>query len=81
MVAHLPLGRTGNLAKTISNFLRADKYSISEVEITGKPVNLGDGEGIQVPCKLNLTVRSKFANIFYKIRIRPYMLDFSTSVF
>ena len=32
-------------------------------EITGKLVNLGDGEGMQVPCKLKLTGRSKFANI------------------
>ena len=44
-------------------FLRADKYSRCVVEITGKPVNLGDGEGMQVPCKLKLTGRSKFVNI------------------
>ena len=63
IVGHLPLGKTGNFAKTIFYFLRADKYSICEVEITGKSVNLGDGEGIQVPCKLKLTGRSKFVNI------------------
>ena len=51
IVRHLPLGKTGNFAKTIFYFLRADKYSISEIEITGKPVNLGNGEGMQVPCK------------------------------
>ena len=52
IVGHLPLGKTGNFAKTIFYFLRADKYSICEDEITGKPVNLGDGQGMQVPCKL-----------------------------
>ena len=31
-----------------------------------QPVNLGDGEGIQVPYKLKLTGRSKFVNILTK---------------
>ena len=59
----MSLGKTGNFAKTFFYFLRADKYSICEVEITGKPLNLGDGEGMEVPCKLKLTGRSKFVNI------------------
>ena len=59
IVEHLPLGKTGNFVKIMFYFLRADKC---EFEITGKPVNLGDGEGIQVPCKLKLTGRSKFVN-------------------
>ena len=48
-------GKTGNFAKTIFYFLRADKYSISEVEIIEV--------GVQVPCKLKLKGRSKFVNI------------------
>ena len=36
---------------------------LCEVEITGKPVNLGDGDVKQVPCKLKSTGRSKFVNI------------------
>ena len=63
IVGHLPLGKTGNFAKTIFYFLRADKYSICEVEITEKPVSLGDGKGMQVPCKLKLTGKSNFVNI------------------
>ena len=63
IVGHLPLGKTGNFAKTIFYFLRADEYSICEVEITGKSINLSDDEGMQVPCKLKLTGRSKFVNI------------------
>ena len=39
LVGHLPLGKTDNFAKTIFYFLRADKYRICEVEITGKPIN------------------------------------------
>ena len=65
IVGHLLRGKTSNFAKTIFYFLRADKYSICEVEITGKPANLGDGEGMQVPCKLKLTGRSKFVNTLH----------------
>ena len=39
IIGHLPLGKTGNFTKTIFYFLTAVKYSICEVEITGKPVN------------------------------------------
>ena len=63
IVGHLPLDKTGNFAKTIFYFSRTDKCSICEIEITGKPVNLGDGDGKQVPCKLKLTGRSKFVSI------------------
>ena len=59
MVGHLPLGKTGNFVKTIFYFLRAHKYSICEVENTGKHVNLGDGEGMDVPCKVKLKGSSK----------------------
>ena len=55
IIGHLPIDKTGNFAKTIFYFLRADKYIICGVEITGKPVNLGDGEGMAVPCKLKVT--------------------------
>ena len=63
LVGHLPLGKTGNFTKAIFYFLIADRYSICEVEITGKPVSLGNIDGMQVPCKLQLTERSKFVNI------------------
>ena len=59
----MPLGKTGNFAKTVFYFLRAGKYSICDFKITGKLVNIGDGERMQVPCKLNLTGGSKFINI------------------
>ena len=61
IVGYLPLGKMVILPKL--SFTLRDKYSICEVKITGKPVNLGDGVGMQVPCKLKLLGRSKFANI------------------
>ena len=49
---HLPLGCSGKFAKTIFYFLRADEWSECKVIVTGKPVNRGDGDGMQVPCLL-----------------------------
>ena len=50
VVAHLPLGCSGKFSKTIFYFLRADKWSKSKVLVTGKPINFGDGDGMQEPC-------------------------------
>ena len=52
VVEHLSLGCSGKFAKTIFYFLRADEWSECKVIVTGKPVNRGDGDGMQVPCLL-----------------------------
>ena len=49
---HLPLGCSGKFAKTIFYFLRADEWSDCKVIVTGKPVNCGDGDGMQLLCLL-----------------------------
>ena len=49
------LGKSGTFAKIIFYFLRADELSSCKIVVTGKPVNLGDGEDKQVPCKLIFT--------------------------
>ena len=40
--------------------------SSCSVIIKGKAVNLGDGEGMQVPCKLRLSGAGKFVNVLQK---------------
>ena len=54
IVGNLPLGKSGKFAKTIFYFLKAN-VSFCKIVVTGKPVNLGDGDGMQVPCKLLFT--------------------------
>ena len=66
IVGHLQLGNDGKFAKTVFYFLRADEYGSCDVLIKRKPVNLGGGDGIQVPCSLNLTGRKKFIDILKK---------------
>ena len=44
IAGHLPLGK--KFAKMIFCFLRADQDAECKVVITGKEVNLGDGDGM-----------------------------------
>ena len=46
--------------KTVSYFLRASNENCCRVEVTGKRVNLGDGEGLQIPCILHFSGETKF---------------------
>ena len=62
-VGHLPLGCSGKFAKTIFYFLRADEWSECKVIVTGKPVNRGDGDGMQVPCLLKFHVQKSLIGI------------------
>ena len=59
-VGHSSKGKTGRFAKTISFFLRGSHENSSKVEVTGKIVNLGDEEGLQIPFKLHFTVDAKY---------------------
>ena len=52
--------KTGRLAKTISFFLREGNENSCKVEVTGKRVNLNNGEGFQMPCKLHFTGDAKY---------------------
>ena len=66
IVAHLPLGKDGKFAKTVFYFLRADEYGWCNVLIKQKPVNLGNDDGMQVSCTLNLVGQKKFICILQK---------------
>ena len=66
VVRHLPLGKDGRFAKMILYFLSEDTYAECKVIITGKEVNLGDGEGMQVPCLLKISVRKIMLQILCK---------------
>ena len=60
VVGHLSKGRSARFNKTVSYFLRASNENRCRVEVTGKRVNLGDGEGLQIPCILHFSGETKF---------------------
>ena len=49
IMGHSVNGKPGNFAETIFYFLRAEEYILCKTVIRGKPINLGDGDGMQVP--------------------------------
>ena len=69
VVGHLPLGENGKFAKTIFYFLRADPYGKCNITVTGKAVNLGDGDGMQVPCILHLSGQKSMVKILKQQKI------------
>ena len=47
-------------------FIKADELSSCKIVVIGKPVNLGDGDGMQVPCKVMFTGVKKCIDILQK---------------
>ena len=66
VAGHLKKGCNGRFAKTIFYFLRSDAYAKCSVRISGKPVNLVDGEGMQVPCALQFEGEIRFIDTLKK---------------
>ena len=65
VIGHLKKGKSGKFAKLFSCFLK-NECSSFEVIIKGKPVNFGDGEGMQVPCELVITGYKLYLDILKK---------------
>ena len=63
IVGHLQLRKLCKFAKTILYFLKAGELSSCKIVATGKPVNFGDVNGMQVPCKLMSTGVKKCIDI------------------
>ena len=63
VIGHLPLGENGKFARTIFYFPRSDPYAKCNITVVGKAVNLGDGDGMQVPCILHLSRQKSMVEI------------------
>ena len=60
VIGHLPLGKSGKFAKTISCFLKSDKNHHCKITVTGKAANAGGGLGMKAPCQLLFLIEEKF---------------------
>ena len=60
IVGHLKKGKSGRFAKTIFYYLRNHPQANCTAKVTGKRFNLGDGQGLQVPCIFQFTGKRKF---------------------
>ena len=62
-VGHLNKGNSGRFVKSIFYFLRAKHGNTCQVEVRGKRINLGDGQGLQVPFTLQFSGEEKYVKI------------------
>ena len=69
VIGHLPLGENGKFEKTIFHFLCADPYAKCNRTVVGKAVNLGDGDGMQVPCILHLSGQKSMVEILKQQKV------------
>ena len=67
IVGHLALGKNKKFAKMIFYLLKAEQDAERKLLKTGKEVNLGDGDGMQVSCKLKISGSKKWWQYFVKI--------------
>ena len=63
VVGRLKKGFMGRYAKTIFYFLRGDPFSKCTAKKFGPRCNLGDGEGLQVPCELHIVDQKKYVDV------------------
>ena len=62
VIGHLPKRMSARFAKPVSYFLCASNENCCRVEVTDKRVNLGDVEGLQIPCVLHFSGEAKFVS-------------------
>ena len=66
VIGHLKKGETGRYAKTVFYFLRANPLNTANIIVTGKRVNLGDGQGLQIPCTILFPGEEKYTEVLKK---------------
>ena len=60
VISHLKKGKTGRYAKAVFYFLRDNRMNAGIITVTGKRVNFGDGQGLQIPCTISFKGGGKY---------------------
>ena len=63
VIDNLKRGKTGRYAKTVFYFLRTNSVNTASITVTGKRVNFGDGQGLQIPCTTFLKREEKYIEV------------------
>ena len=66
VIGHLKKGKTGRYAKTVFYFLRANPMNTASITVTGKSINFGDGQGLQIPCTILFKGEEKYIEVLIK---------------
>ena len=63
IVRHLKKRKSRCFANTIFYYLQSHSQANCTAKVTGERFNLGDGEGLQVPCILQYSGERKFISV------------------
>ena len=66
VIGHLKKGKTGQYAKTVIYFLRANPMNTASITVTGKRVKFGDGQGLQIPYTILFKGEEKYIDVLKK---------------
>ena len=66
VIGHLKKGKTIRYAKTDFYFLRANPMNAATITVTGKSVNFGNGQGLQIPCTILCKREEIYIEVFKK---------------
>ena len=66
VIGHLKKGKRGRYAKTDFYFLRANPMNAATITVTGKSVNFGNGQGLQIPCTILFKIEEIYIEVLKK---------------
>ena len=66
VVGHLKKGKTCRYAKTAFYLLRANPLNTANITLTGKKLNFGHGQSLQIPCTISSKGEGKYTEILKK---------------
>ena len=66
VIGHLKKGKTIRYAKTDFYFLRANPMNAATITVTGKSVNFGNGQGLQIPCTILFKIEEIYIEVLKK---------------
>ena len=66
VIVHLKKGKTCRYAKTLFYFLRANPMNIASITVTGKRVNFGDRQDLNIPCTILFKREEKYIEVIKK---------------
>ena len=66
VIGQLKKGKTGRYAKAVFYFLRANPMSTACITVTGKRVNSGDGQGLQISRTILFKGEEKYIEVLKK---------------
>ena len=66
VIGHLKKEKTSRYAETFFYFLRANPMNTASITVTGKRVNFGDEQGLQIPCTILFKGEKKHIEVLKK---------------